>query len=368
MKLPKPLRGAYPDVIPKLPELENTLKIIVDEYKGKVPTPPRDPRLGNQDSFDPFGNNDTSGDTKAGGDKSGSGQGSQSSTSEALFPGNTMLRFLDLQFEGIPPTGRTFEYRVRVVISNPNFGEVNVSVPEYAKDPELRGPWSPSTRVTFPEETYFYADERLRDASDPNKNDRINADRVPVQLIKWLGMVPRLGQNQAEERVGEWWVDRVMAYRGEYVGVGRVANEPPVKLAPGQVAKPVDGVKLVVWVATTPDPETRRMGMETIQPVRTDALYTKTMLVDFDGGKWTRQNYKRGFDEDAPAEMLLVDATTGKLSARTQLKDKADPQRVSYFDKWKPWYEGVLRRYEEKSKTNTNAPGDRFGVGGGDRK
>lgn len=348
MPLPKPLRGSYPDVISKLPDLQNTLKMIEEEYKGKIPPPPRDPRLRGGDAFDPFsgeGESESEGEQKSGQDSS------ETKPSETALPANVMVRFLDLQFEGMSPANRTFEYRVRVVLSNPNYGEVNVSVPEYAKDKELRGPWSPPCRVTFPNETLLFADERQRDPKDTSKLDLAHSDRVPVQVIKWLGVIPRLGQSGLEERLGEWWVDRVLVSRGEYVGVGRIPNEPPPK-DKSAAAKLLEGIRMVVWAATAPDPETRRMGRETIQTVKTDALYTTTAVVDFEGGRWTKHTFKRPFDEDAPAEVLFVDAATGKLTARSYLKDKTDPDRVARFDHWKSWFENVLKQYEERTRSS----------------
>lgn len=362
MTLPKPLRGSYPDVISRLPDLQNTLKQIEEEFKGKIPPPPRDPRLRDRDEFDPFGGG---GDTESEGE-GGNRDASEQKPSETQMPANIMVRFLDLQFDGMSPANRTFEYRVRVVISNPNYGEINVSVPEYAKDKELRGSWSPSCRVTFPNETLLFADERLRDPKDTSKLDLTHADRVPIQIIKWLGVIPRLGQSGLEERLGEWWVDRVLAGRGEYVGVGRIPNEPPQKDKSG--AKLLDGIRLVVWAATAPDTENRRMGRETIQTVKTDALYTTTAVVDFEGGRWTKHTFKRPFDEDAPAEVLLVDAATGKLTARTYLKDKSNPERVSHFDRWKNWFDNILKRYEERSKAGSSpSDQDPFRPGGSNR-
>jgi hypothetical protein len=165
--------------------------------------------------------------------------------------------------------------------------------------------------------------------------------------------------------MGETRIDRILAYRGEYLGVGRVANEPPVKLAPGEKPKIIDGVRLIVWKATEADPETRRPGVETIHPVRTDALFTRTVLVDFDGGRWTRHAFKN-LTEDAPAEVLLVDSVTGKMTARTRLKDKTDEQRVAQYDRWKPWFAAVMKRFDDKVKASQGQPKDRFGVGGGD--
>src|SRR5262249_25042587 len=128
--------------------------------------------------------------------------------------------------------GKTYEYRVRVVLRNPNYKQVElVAVPDFAKFEELPGLWSAPARVTMPEEAYVYAEERASKSVAPRDFDL--KDRVPVQVHKWLGNVRR--HTGAHERVGEWWDDHVLSGRGEFIG--RNMNAATV-LAPTPTAPP----------------------------------------------------------------------------------------------------------------------------------
>ena len=256
-----------------------------------------------------------------------------------------MIRFLDLDLNTAEAAGRTYEYRLRVVLQNPNFERRDlVENIDFARDKELRGGWSPVARVTFPEEAFVFVDERIREKTSSTDKD---TDRVPLQLHKWLGFINTRGVVDAE-RVGDWWVDRVLAPRGEYIGQGRMTNPP----LPGQ--KPnYEEIQMIVWLATAPDPEaTSKMGTDKFLPkLRTDALSTRMLLADFEGGYKVprRVTGKPMYQEDLPADILVVEPN-GRMYAKTLHKDKEDLDRKGRAEAWDKWFKFVKDRYEAKTK------------------
>jgi hypothetical protein len=207
---------------------------------------------------------------------------------------------------------------------------------------ELRGAWSPATRVTFPDDTVIYADERENPKQYLSSQER---ERVPLQLHRWLGAVRPLGVYN-EERVGDWWVERVLVGRGEYVG--RLPYQPQTHNRPAQ-----DGIPLVVWSATVPD-QSGRIGTDRILNVRTDALITRTVLVDFEGtgaNQSVRLGNRSG-TEDPTLEVLLVDQN-GAMTAHVLGRDKEDKERKERFGRWDAWFKAV------KQATSKEKDGDK---------
>jgi hypothetical protein len=405
MKRPKAQRGSYPDIVKELKQVNDALEKIRE--KGKPPPRKRDPRLG-PDDFDPFGmaSEDRFGGAGGGLERGGGGGGAGplgagggagslspggGSSRPPGYPGgggeaslrpgggagggaagigsgagggaagiggptgggagsllnefqdmHGLIRFLDLDLNTAEAAGKTYEYRLRVVLQNPNFGHPNVvENPDFAKEEFLKGGWSPTTRVTFPEEAYVFADERARDKSSGVDKE---LDRVPVQIHKWLGFISTRGVI-GDERVGDWWVERVLAPRGEYLGLGRMTN-PPLPGKPNY-----EEIPLIVWLATQPDADSNnKMGTETINPkLRTDALTTRLLLADFEGGYRVsrRPPGKLLYYEDLPAEILVVEPN-GRMYAKTLTKDKEDTDRKTRFDTWDKWFKFVKDRYEAK--------------------
>jgi hypothetical protein len=256
---------------------------------------------------------------------------------EGMMPGalpdSTLVRFLDLDPTIIP--GATYEYRMRVVMHNPNLNRTGaVQNPDEANVKELLGLWStPSERITFAAETIIYADEPQKQrGSKPPTRDR----EVPVQIHKWLSNLPGQGT------VGEWWVDRRYAARGEYIGLDK--KEVP---------------EMVLWVATTPDPMFQgRFGAEVVKKATTDAFATRALLVDLETGREKAQfpfGNSRRVAEDVPSEILFVDLASGKTVARTLAKDWDDEKRKERVEKWEAWLRDVKNR--KLGNMNQGMPG-----------
>ena len=391
MKLPKPVRGSYPDAIKDLVKVKETMDKI---NEGNKPPPrKRDSRL-RDDDFDAFGSADTGGgdaapgagagfgigggaggsagaaggaggfpgfgggnkggglgggaggDARGGGGGRDAGSGSISGgtgpTKDALEDMACLIRFLDLDLNTVEAAGKTYEYRLRVFLINPNHNRPDwVENPDFAVDEFLYGAWSPVARVTFAEEAYAFADERQRDKGNLSSLDK-EIDRVPVQLHKWLGEISVRPLVGGTARVGDWWVERLLAPRGEYLGLGRMTNPPATGL------KPIyDAISLIIWSATQPEPDsTSKMGRDQLQPgVKTDALTTRLLLVDFDGGSRVQRRNpgKASVMDDVPAELLILEPN-GRMVAKSVVRDKADPERVARFDTFDKWFKAVKER------------------------
>lgn len=410
MKMPKAQRGNYPDFTAELLKVKETMDKIKE--KGKPPPRPRDPRLPPPDGGEVFGAGDApasgsgtgaggtgsegsgvsgvgggaparpgdyrgatggrgglqgvgggAGGGLAGGTPTGGGTGSSETVnplSDEFKDMAGIVRFLDLDLDTLASAGRTYEYRIRVVLQNPNHGREDlVENPDFAKPKELYGPWSSVTRVTFPEEAYIFPDERLREAKASSQADHM-LERVPVQIHKWLSIISTRGVVEGE-RVGEWWVDRILAAKGEYLGLNRAPNPVPPNTS-GQ--KPdYSPVSLIAWLATTPDPDKQSsMGVDVFKPdVRTDALVTRHLLVDFEGGAKMSKRVpgKKQYDEDVPAEILVLEPS-GRLTARSLYKDKeAAPERKTRFEAWEKWYKAVEEKFRgRKPKDAGTKKGD----------
>lgn len=350
MRLPKPVHGEFPSLVDDLPQL----KALVEKIKKDrtvIPPPRFDPRLerGIDDAF---------------GAEAGprppqpSGTEPEKKPESEFIPEYGIIRFLDLD---LPEKvgGRTFEYRIRVVLTNPNYNRHDeVAVRESADIKELRGAWSPKVRVTFPQDSYIFADERIRKRTG-DTTDFADLDKVPVQVHLWLGRITTEGGSGAEERVGNWWVDRILASRGEFIGrvpsaYAEKSGRPKGSLETFEQRS--GETELVVWVATTPaEPgNVSRMGVETLAKVRSHDLVTRFVLVDFEGGAKLAYRSAAGtamVREDIPAEILVLEPN-GRLFARSVLADRDLEERKVRFNKWKQWYDTV------KEKVSRNKPKD----------
>lgn len=344
MRLPNPVRGKYPDVFKQVQPLKETYDKIQKDYQGRIPPRKRDPRLPKDDGSSPFGSGGGTGDS-SGSSKDDNTTNREGNSSAPADPEYCVVRFLDLD---LPPNvgGLSFEYRVRVVLLNPNYNSQEVAVPEFAKDKELFGKWSAPARMTFPPDYYIYADERVRPRGTTVDRD---TDKAPIQIHHWFGVIQR--DTGLEARIADWWVDRTLATKGEYIG--RVPSNPKA----GEI-------DMAVWVAYAKDTVTNTFGLDTIQKVRSVDLMTQSILVDFEGGSKVRYRSLAGknVEEDVPVHALIVEPN-GRIIARSLTKDKALPERKERFETWEKWFNSV------KNRATASAPAAPSGGsgGGGDR-
>lgn len=352
MRLPKLVRSEYPDIMSNLPILMGAIKKIKEDDKAKIPPPPKDSRIssgGSEDGFDRL-NNDSTNDPKDGG-KPPVGEAPDLN---GPIPDYLPIRFLDVDLPVNEVGGSTYEYRLRVVLTNPNYKrEKDVAAPEFAKEEFLFGAWSPVTRVTFEPDFVIFAGERER---AKNSTDDREKDKVPVELHKWLGKIETEGGSDREYAiVGDWWVERLLTGRGEYIG-----RSPSLLGAQGES-------NLVQWVSHAFDAAAQKIGGDVQKKTRTNDLTTPGILVDFQGGAYqsfrsdvARSNKK----EDVPGEILVLDQN-GHMTARHLNDYKNDEARKQRFDHWKKWIEKLAKPSEKKpAGTGTGTGGGGLGSGG----
>jgi hypothetical protein len=346
MRLPRLVRGEYPKLYDRLPELQKVVQKIKDVDASKIPPPPKDPRITRGGGDDPFGY--LAGEP--GRDPAPANPGARPPSGEPVgnIPELIPLRFLDVDLDPEVVGGQTYEYRIRMILSNPNFGqEKAVAAPDFAKIESIYGEWSPVARVSFLEDSQIYADERS--TRKPGATTDLDRDKIQVQLHKWIGRTETIERTPLT--VGDWWVERLLVSRGEYVG-----KSPDL---PGEAGT----VNLVQWVAYAYDSVNQMIGADVQRRVRTPALLTQTVLVDFTGGMFqtfmgpTRIQRR----DDVPAEILLLEPD-GRVTAHLMPQDRENESRRNRFTRWEEWVRNVGKPRE---RAPAGAGGGAAGLPGG---
>lgn len=230
-----------------------------------------------------------------------------------VLPDYCLLRFLDFDVE----LGRSYEYRLRVRMANPNYGKKSrVEKESFAEPKELLGPWArvPGTVALDPDIRYYAVDAKALDPKYPGP--AAGRDEVALQVQRWMAMYELGGRTFFP--VGCWVVaERVLVSRGARVGIRRQL------------------IRLPVWV-----PEEGRYveaGRPGAGGVIIDFSPNNTpnqapLLLDFEGGK---RSY-RGVAAESPTEVLLL-SPDGRLLGLNGRRDAADPARKARHEDWKEW-------------------------------
>jgi hypothetical protein len=238
----------------------------------------------------------------------------------------------------IDPTvqpGHVYQYRLRVRMANPNYGHAKeVAAVTYAQKKELDpGEWYvvPKTVSVPPEMHYYAVDEKELEGANKykglNRDAYLSKDRTAMQIHRWLEAFTTRTDRKNPLPVGEWVVaERVIAYRGEYVGADQRIEFPYWRATQEQ------------FVLSTEPGATKRVPgvMVSFKPDWGEGL--DTVLVDFQGGN---EEYKKvsGRDEDGKpnnfknvrdahgTEILLL-SPDGKLLFRDEAEDAKDGERT----------------------------------------
>src|SRR5579883_537277 len=270
---------------------------------------------------------------------------------------NFLLRFVDCDVK----PGYTYEYRIRLRMWNPNFGQDKlVANPEYAKENYkiLYSKWTQTTKISVPAESFLYAEDvktyrdQINDATPPRGRDataetkalnkllQVKENQAVVQVATWMEQV-RAGDAGKREPVGAWVVAEMPVGRGEFIGRKQY-------------------IKLPLWSSESQQYILREVTDKVVkgkfQPKGWLVDFsTPSVLVDFEGGKVkTKSNirfdtdgnivtYNRTVEEDAATEMLIV-RPDGKLVVRSSAIDDADPTRKSITTEWTRWVKEVESR------------------------
>jgi hypothetical protein len=279
--------------------------------------------------------------------------------------------------------GKTYPYRLRVRMGNPNFGRKDVASPGYTTDKDLKSEWfTIPQKVTVPPEVQFYAvDQKELDALDKDlqpkdalqPRDRrpykgINAtatahkNQTVLQIHRWIQTLP-VGSEKFP--VGDWAIaERVFAYRGEYAGVEARVEVPFWKY-------PIEAFDFVT------DPKSKGLRNKDKIEVSfrdTRPSGTETMLVDFGGGtvSYEKPAPKKEDDEKpqrgqtvtakAATEVVLL-SPDGRLLVHDGVEDANDAERKERHEAWRKWIEEV--KHPKDQGPNRMGPGGAGGPGGG---
>jgi hypothetical protein len=335
----------FPDLVGKLAKVRQTLDELKQfEGSGMLPTP------GLRNEFDPFdlyGNDGAitapylsgpSGPSSPPKRPFGSGTPTKSSATPI---GHCLLRFVDFDVEA----GKSYRYRFRVRMMNPNYGRARDTTPELARDKGLKSKWVRVPHVvTVPPDQVVYAlnlpDSGLNAAMKklepwrwalppyPAPQER---NQAAVQIHRWVdSYLADPADEKTRRTVGEWLVAaRVLVQRGEYVHDLDYRVLVPVK--------PLD-----VFVYELDTRPKAKFGKD--RHLMSVAFGDESLLIDFGGGKTQYTSWdgfaspptsKQVWDE-SPLELLIM-RPDGKMIARKAAADTADKERnaraQAFFDR-----------------------------------
>lgn len=281
--------------------------------------------------------------------------GSLSTVTVADEVDNFLLRFVDCDVQ----PGYTYEYRIRLRMVNPNYGQADlVANPEFAKESYkiLRSKWLQlEMPITVPSESFLYAQDVRAYADEVNKEYppsgegasaetkainkllQVKDDQAVVQVATWMEQV-RAGDSTKREPVGGWVVAEMPVGRGEFVGRKQI-------------------VRLPLWSSETQQYVLREVPEKVVKGKHQPKGWlvdfsTQSVLVDFEGGKVkSKSNVRfddkgnlvtgtRTVEEDAATELLIV-RPDGKLAFRSSKLDEADPARKEIVTRWNDWVKEV---------------------------
>jgi hypothetical protein len=221
------------------------------------------------------------------------------------LPDHCLVRVIDV---AVAP-GTTYEYRLRIVMANPNYKRRDVANPADAEKAELKSDWSKNPIIAHVEtEVHYYSVDQKdlqagRDDEDekklyrgPHATENINKnEKVVLQAHRWFGVTP--SRDGKELRLGEWAVaERIPVVRGEYVGRFE------------RVEVPIWGPRRQEFAIATDGSKTKRrpgvdlwFGYESKNKNQPEAI-----LIDFEGGRLVYNRTVRR-PEDAPRIKQVLD-------------------------------------------------------------
>jgi len=264
-----------------------------------------------------------------------------------------LIRFLDVDVR----PGYTYQYQMRVRMLNPNFEKKSlVSNPQYAARKVLTGPWVMiGDPIPVPAESFVYASDPVKYSEDIKKDVRdrfirqlldVKEGQTTVEIQSWMEQVKAGGKR---EPVGTWVVGEMPVSRGDYIGKKQF-------------------LKLPLWSSEQNNYVLRDIAEQGAFPKQVTEkpkgwlvdFSTRSILVDFEGGKVVAGVGGRTVTDESAVEMLVL-RPDGKLIVRSSADDmdKAkEPERAQREKGWDEWVKAV--------DTGKSAPAPGAPGGGGD--
>jgi hypothetical protein len=339
-------RSKYPDVARNLKSLQDTLDKLSAAGPKPVAVPPE--KFRGLQSFDPF---NTSGPSMGAENKDtvkppdGAAAGS-----DVTVPEHTLLRFVDITV--VP--GKTYKYRFKVKMANPNYRRQDVASPAYKLEQEIKAKdwYTVRDAVHVPPDLSFYVVDQSQVSKGEKHtpgtplftlwNKRVQEGQVAFQLQRWVDQTPVATDSELVP-IGEWAVaDRVLVPRGEYVGQSVKVDLPVWKYTQDSYVLPAEDQK-------------RRMRKP---PTGVHVNFThenpdgsETILVDFEGGVQTL-----GKLADTSAVEVLLLAPDGKLLAHNSAVDSNNEKRKDRRDEYVKRIDEVREGKKSGSSGGLDAP------------
>ncbi len=287
-----------------------------------------------------------------------------------------LVRFVDTDLS----PGVQYQYRVRVLLRNPNFNKPKEVADETLANVEvIESPYQLCKQtLSVPTDKHLYAysprdydadvvkllDKVKKDNKDTDPNGQAanqlgklyelkelkEGKRAVVQFQQWITQAKFSGSEA--EPVGAWVQAEMPVSVGEFIGRKTLVELPLWKAAMGKYQLTPPARPLVTnW---PPKADKWLDG----RPVD---FRTRHMLLDFEGGKVSEKVGGVSVTDDAATELLIL-REDGKLEVRKEAADTPSTDRQMRDKAWKGWVAAVKK---ESETTGGGGSGD-FKPGRGD--
>ncbi|HEY7423592.1 MAG TPA: hypothetical protein VH682_05050 [Gemmataceae bacterium] len=321
----------YPDLASKLQSIQDTVAKLDGEDASKIVTQSNS-KFHAHENFNPFSANASAfeADNAANlGVAGAAGKKGELNVTGEIIPDYCLVRLVDI--EDVKP-GKSYRYRIKVRMANPNYNRDDVASAAYKTDKELesREWFELKDTVHIPLETIYYAvDEKqvnkekppkgslLYDMWDPLREPKPSERYACFQLHRWLESTLIGG---TPTPIGDWAIaDRVFVARGEAIGRTVKVDLPVWKYTRDAFILPAEN-------QTKKDIIRGRTGV--LVNFGQDNPENETLLLDFEGGK-----VREGKLDDTCAVEVLMLSPDGKLLARNSVTDGNNRERTERREK-----------------------------------
>ncbi|HVS38664.1 MAG TPA: hypothetical protein VMS17_24120 [Gemmataceae bacterium] len=311
----------------------------------------------------------------------GNPMGGDNAKIQGDVPDYVLIRLFD--FTDMDP-GKTYQYRIRVKMANPNYGRKDVASQGVAQGKELMEKPADKDWYVVPQlltaapDLYIYAVDQLKldpkEPKEPRDKDapppppkltmptiKSDGTQTALQIQKWVPALP--GKNRSQLNIGDWVIaERVPATRGEPIAGRERVEVPYWRYQQNRFMMATD--------QPPPKPPADKHFVAT-EDVPFMADDQEPILVDFRGGAvpYARTHPKPDDGAAPPAEAPIMDTAPeeillytadGKLLARNGAKDMEDPDRIKRLKDVRDWIDAVKKAKggkDDKMFNDPNKPG-----------